>query len=119
MAHHHAPSFIGSPSNTSTTGQYYNHFQELEDEEMELEDNNPPPSNRGVTPPREPETNHGDRFVRRPPGPPLQQDNFVNPEAQRGMVALLPPDPFDCLPPKKCKAHTEVFSAFAGWSHAH
>ena len=81
---------------------------------MELGDNNPPPSNRGVTPPREPETTQVDRSVRRPPGPPLQQDTFVSPGAQRGIVALLPPDPFDCLPPKKCKAHMEVFSAFTG-----
>ena len=115
MAHHHAQSFIGSPSKTLTTGQYYNRFQELEDKEMEFEDDNPPPSNRGVTPPREPETTHGDRSVRRPPGPPLQQDTFVSPGAQRGIVALMPPDPFDCLPLKKRKAHTEVFSAFTGW----
>ena len=118
MARHRTPSFIGSPSNTSASagsrGQYYNRFQELEDEEMEYEDENPPPSTRGVTPPREPETTHGDTSVMRPPGPPLQQDNFVSPGAHRGIVALKPADPFDCLPPKKCKAHMEVFSAFTG-----
>ena len=100
MAHHRAPSFIGSPSNTSASGQYYNRFQELEDEEMEFEDENPPPSTRGVTPPREPETTHG--------------DTFVSPGAHRGIVALKPANPFDCLLPRKRKAHMEVFSAFNG-----
>ena len=103
MAHLRAPSFIGSPSNTLASGEYYNRFQELEDKEMEFEDDNPPPSNRGVTPPREPETTHGDKSVRRPPGPPLQQDTYVSPGAHRGIVALKPANPFDCLPPKKAQ----------------
>ena len=110
----HPPSFIGSPSNTLTMGQYYNCFQDLDDNEMKLEDNNPPPSNRGNTRCREPEIEQRDGFVRRPPGPPFQQDNIVVPEAQRGIVALVPPDPFDCLPPKKGETYTEVFSAFTG-----
>ena len=29
-------------------------------------------------------------------------------------MALVPPDSFDCLQPKKHKAHMEVFSAFTG-----
>ena len=111
----HPPSIIGNPRNTSTTGKYYNCFQDLDDDEMELEDNNPPPSNRGNTPLREPETNQGDRFVRRPPGPLFQQDNIVVPEAQRDIVALVPPDPFSTVPLKKRKTYTEVFSAFTGW----
>ena len=79
-----------------------------------MECNDTPLSNRGNTPLREPETNQGDRFVRRPPGPPFQQDNLVDLEAQRGIVALMPPDPFDCIPLKKRKTYTEVFSAFTG-----
>ena len=116
MAYHHAPSFIGSPSTTASgsRGQYNNRFKELEDEEMEYEDENPPPSTRGVRPPREPETSHGDTSVRRPPGPPLQQGTFVSPGAHRGIVALKPANPFDCLLPRKRKAHMEVFSAFNG-----
>ena len=111
----HPPIFIGSPSNTSTIGRYYDRYQDLDDDEMELEDNNPPPSNRGNTPLREPETNQGDRFVRRPPGPPFQQDNVVFLEAQRIIVALVLPDPFATVPLKKRKTYTEVFSTFTGW----
>ena len=113
-----APSFIGSPSTTASgsRGQYNNHFQELEDEDMEFEDDNdPPPSTRGVTPPREPETSHGYTSVRTPPGPPLHQD-IVSPGAQQGIIALKPANPFACLPPKKHRANTEVFSAFTGQS---
>ena len=80
---HKAPSFLGSPSTmaSGSRGQYNNRFQELDDNEMEIEDDNDPPlSTQGVTPPREPETSRGDTSVRRPPGPPLHQD-IVSPGA--------------------------------------
>ena len=112
-----APSFIGSPSTTASgsRGQYNNRFQELEDEEMEYEDDNdPPPSTRGVTPPREPEMTHGDKSVRRPLGPPLTQD-IVSPGALQGILTLKPADPFATITnSKKGIATTEVFSAFTG-----
>ena len=81
---------------------------------MEIEDDNDPPlSTQGVTPPREPETSRGDMSVRTPPGPPLPQV-IVSSGAQQGIIALKPADPFACLPPTKSRANTEVFSAFTG-----
>ena len=92
----HAPSFIGSPSITASgsRGQYNNCFQELDDDGMEIEDDNDPPlSIQGVSPPRVPETSRGDMSVRRPPGPPLSQ-NLVSTRAPQGIITLKPADPF-------------------------
>ena len=85
---HKAPSFLGgSPSTTASgfRGQFNNCFQELDDDGMEIEDDKDLPlSIRGVLPPREPGTSHGDLSVRRPPGPPLHQD-LVGPSAPRAL----------------------------------
>ena len=81
---------------------------------MEIEDDNDPPlSTQGVTPPREPEMTHGDKSVRRPLGPPLTQD-IVSPGALQGILTLKPANPFATLPPKKRRANTELFIAFTG-----
>ena len=96
--------------------QYSNRIHELDDDGLEIEDDNDPPlSTQGDTPPwAKPGTSRGDQSVWRPLGPPGPQD-FASPRAPQGIITLKPANPFASISnPKKCKANTEVFSAFTG-----
>ena len=83
---------------------------------LEIENYNDDNDNdQGGSPPRDqPGTSHGDQSVRRPRGPPVTQDS-ASPRAPQGIVRLKPAILFASIQnPKKCKANTEVFSAFTG-----
>ena len=89
-----------------------NHLQEVEDDSNEEEiEENPPLFTKGDTsPPKvQPETPLSVSRPRGPPGP-GSLTSSRNPE---DITTRVPVDPFAAiLNPWKCKAHSEVFSAF-------
>ena len=116
------PSFLGSPGLTDRSVSVYsvdqsvrNHLHEVEDNDInedEIEEN-PPLSPQGeTTPPRDQPT--APLPVRRPRGPP-GPGSLTSSKGPEGITTLVPADPFaTILNPRKCKAHSEVFSASTG-----
>ena len=91
-----------------------NCLHEVEDNQEEIEDDNDPPlSTQGDTPPHRAQL-ETPQSVRRPQAPPGPRD-FVSPRAPQGITTLEPANLFAFIQnSRKHKAQTAVFSAFTG-----
>ena len=115
----YAPSFLGSTdrsvSGFSVDQSVRNRLQEVEDnnvQEDEIEDPPLSPHQGETTPLRD---QPSPPPIRRPLCPPVPR-SLISSRGPEGISTLMHADPFaTILNPRKCKVHSEVFSAFTGW----
>ena len=120
MAGYCAPSYLGSTAdNRSVSGlsgeqSVRNHLQELEDDDVqedEIEDPPLSPHQGETTPLRDQPSPPPIRRPLRPPGP----ESLISSRGPEGISTLMHADPFaTILNPRKCKTHSDVFSALGG-----
>ena len=93
-----------------------NRLQDVEDDivqEDEIEDPPLSPHQGETTPLRDQPSPPPIRRPLRPPGP----ESLISSRGPEGISTLMHADPFaTIMNPRKRKAHSEVFSAFTGWS---
>ena len=114
----YAPSFLGntdrSVSGFSVDQSVKNHLQDVEDDivqEDEIEDPPLSPHQGETTPLRDQLSPSPIRRSLCPSGP----ESLISSRGPEGISTLMHADPLaTILNPRKCKAHSEVFSAFTG-----